>query len=77
MLNALVTLPFVLAFAVAALVLWETIALNQHKIVSALKGRSLLAEAPLATRPVKLRYVSRAGSVRAPVRRAEGLRVAA
>lgn len=77
MLNALVTLPFLLALATAALVAWEAIGANRAKIAAALKGRSLLVEPTLATRPVSIRYSARKAPVRAIVKPSAQWRVAA
>ena len=77
MLNALVNLPFLLALAVAGVALWHTLAGNASKVLAALGGNSVLAQAPLATRPVKLRYARRQAPVRVPVKLAAQWRVAA
>ena len=76
MLNALVTLPFLLALGVAAAALWQTLAESGPKVLAALEGRSLLAEASLATRPVRVRYAPRQPA-RVPVRTAARWRAAA
>ena len=77
MLNALVSLPFLLALAVAGFAVWQTLLESAPKVLAALGGRSLLAESPLATRPVKVRYAPRQVPARAPVRTSAQWRAAA
>lgn len=77
MLNALVTLPFLLALAGAALFVWDAVHNNRAKIIAALKGRSLLAEAAIATAPVSIRHSARQVPVRASVRPSVRWRAAA
>ena len=77
MLNALVSLPFLLALAVAAVTLWRTVLENAPKVLSALKGQSPLAEALIATRPVTVRYAPRQVPARTPIRTSAQWRAAA
>lgn len=77
MMNALVTLPFLVALSLAALALWHTLAESAPKVLAALKGRSLMSEGPMATRPVTVRYAPRQVPVLAPVRTAAQWRAAA
>lgn len=65
MLAALATLPFLAALWLSAVVLLEIFGENGGKIAAALKGRSLLAEPVVSTRPVVVRMAPR---TRAPVR---------
>lgn len=77
MLNALVTLPFLLVLALAVVALWRTGLENAPKVLAALRGHSPLAEAPLATQPVTVRYAPRQVPSRIPVRTSAQWRVAA
>ncbi len=77
MLNALVTLASLLALAVAAGAMWGTLSGNRHKVMAALKGRSLAAEPEISTRPVTVRYAPRPAPLRVAVRPAGQWRVAA
>jgi len=77
MLNALVTVPFLLALAVAAFALCQTLQESARKVLAALSGHSLLAEGPLATRPVHVRYTLRELSGRVTVRTSARWRAAA
>ena len=77
MLNALVSLPFLLALAIAALTLWHAVSDSAPKILSALKGQSPLAEALIATRPVTVRYAPRQVPARTPIRTSAQWRAAA
>nr|WP_294167342.1 hypothetical protein [uncultured Sphingomonas sp.] len=77
MLNALVTLASLFVLGLAGLAMWQTLVANRAKVVAALQGRSQLAEATLATRPVRVRYATRAAPVRATVKPAAEWRVAA
>ena len=75
MLNALVTLPFLLVLALAGVALWHTLSASAPKVLAALRGQSLFAA--IGTRPVTIRYAPRQMSVQAPVRTAARLRAAA
>jgi hypothetical protein len=77
MLNALVTLASLFVLGMAGLVMWDTLVANGAKVLAALHGRSPLADAPLATRPVTIRYAPRAAAMRVAVRPAAEVRVAA
>ena len=77
MLNALVSLPFLIALAVVAVALWNTLAESAPKILAALKGQSLLSEARVWNRPVTVRYAPRQLPARAPVRMSAQWRAAA
>ena len=77
MLNALVTLASLFVLGMAGLVMWETLVGNGAKVLAALRGRSPLAEAAFATRPVTVRYAPQAVAVRVAVRPAAEVRVAA
>ncbi|CAA9502331.1 MAG: hypothetical protein AVDCRST_MAG09-808 [uncultured Sphingomonas sp.] len=77
MLNALVTLASLFVLGVAGVVIWETLVANGAKVLAALHGRSPLAEAAIATRPVTVRYAPRPAPMRATVKPAAELRVAA
>jgi hypothetical protein len=77
MLNALVTLPFLIAAVIAGLAIWHTVAESAAKVLAALKGESHLARSALATRPVTVRYAPRQVPARAPVRTAAQWRAAA
>ena len=71
----LTALAFTAVFALAAVVLLETLAVNKRKIVAALEGHSLLAEPMLSTRPVQVCISSR--RVNRPVTARPQLRAAA
>jgi hypothetical protein len=71
----LTILAFTAVFALGLFTLGETLASNRGKILSALAGKSPLAQAPLSTRPVTVRMVSR--PVSRPVAARSRLRVAA
>jgi hypothetical protein len=77
MLNALVTIASLFVLGMAGLVMWETLVANGGKVLAALRGRSQLAEAAFATRPVTVRYAPRPAAVRVAVRPAAEVRVAA
>ena len=77
MLNALVTLPFFVALAVAASAMWRTYGESAPKVLAALKGHSLLAEGAMATQPVRVRYAPRQIPARTPVRTSAQWRAAA
>ncbi len=77
MLNALVTLASLFVLGMAGLVMWETLVANGAKVLAALHGRSPLAQAALATRPVTVHYAPRSAAVRVIVRPAAEVRVAA
>ena len=77
MLNALVTLPFLLILALAGVALWHTLSASAPKVLAALRGQSLFAGAAIGTRPVTIRYAPRQMPVQAPVRTAARLRAAA
>lgn len=66
---------FTAVFALGLFTLGETLVGNWGKILSALAGNSPLAQAPLCTRPVMVRMVSR--PVSRPVAVRPRLRVAA
>jgi hypothetical protein len=55
----LAALTFTAVFALAAVVLLETLGANRRKIAAALQGRSLLAQPMIETRPVQVRITSR------------------
>lgn len=55
----LTVLAFTAVFALALLVLLETVGQNIAKILAALQGRSLMAEPVLVTRPVTVRMAPR------------------
>lgn len=71
----LTALAFSAVFALAAMVLAETLGGNASKIVAALEGRSQLTEPLLVTRPVSVRVASR--RVSCPVTVQPQLRAAA
>jgi hypothetical protein len=50
---------FTAVFALAGIVLAETLLAGRHKIVAALAGRSPAAEPVMVTRPVRVRIASR------------------
>ena len=77
MLNALVTLPFLLVIALAAVALWHTLSANAPKVLAALKGQPPFVGAAIATRPMTIRYAPRQMPAQAPVRTAARLRAAA
>jgi len=78
MLPALATLPFLVAMWLAALVVLQMVAEERGKIVAALKGRSLLAEPVVSTRPVVVRMAPRQRTpASAPMRAGAQLRAAA
>ena len=56
MIAPLVTIAFLTALWLAARILLELADGNLVKIVAALRGQSLLAEPPLSTRPVSIRF---------------------
>src|SRR4028119_1640206 len=60
MLNALVTLASFFVLGMAGLTMLDTLVANRSKVMAALKGRSLLVDATLTTRPVTIRYAPRA-----------------
>lgn len=55
----LAALTFTALFALAAVILVETLGANWRKISAALEGRSLLAEPLIETRPTRVRVTSR------------------
>lgn len=77
MLNALVTLASFFVLGMAGLTMLDTLVANRAKVMAALKGRSLLVDATLTTRPVTIRYAPRAAPVRAIVKPVGEWRVAA
>lgn len=66
MLAPLATLAFLAIVWFVARVALDMVAEDGAKIVAALRGRSIIAQPPLALRPISVRYQPRAGSVRRP-----------
>lgn len=77
MLNALVSLPFVLALLAAGVIVWHMLSVNGAKVAAALKGHSEIADGALATSPVRLRFAPRQVPLRSPVRTSARWRAAA
>lgn len=77
MLTVLVTLPFIAALAVAVLAIVSCLNSNGAKVLLALRGQSPLAQPPLATRPINVRFNPRSAPAHRPVTVGPRLRVAA
>ena len=77
MLTVLATFSFLAAFGVAALAIASCLRDEGDKVLLALVGRSPLAEPPLATRPVTVRFSPRTAYAPRPVTAAPRLRAAA
>ncbi len=77
MLTALVTFSSLALLATACATLWRMVADDLPKIAAALRGRSLLSEAALRTRPITVRYLPTQLPSRVPLRSAATLRAAA
>ncbi|MFC7537629.1 hypothetical protein ACFQPG_09655 [Sphingomonas sp. GCM10030256] len=77
MLIALAALPFLAGLWLAAVVIASAVEEDGAKIVAALRGRSLLAEPAVSTRPVVVQFASRRVAARRPMRVEAQLRAAA
>ena len=75
MLAVFATLAFLLAIWLCATTVADALDQSEHKVIAALKGRSLMATASIP--PIKLRVSQRFPSARHRVRAPAGLRAAA